>query len=104
MTARGASARRKGHTFERELARDLGTSTTRNTRPGTHEDAGDLVLAGWYVEAKACEAWRVEEWWKKATANAVDGQRVAVLMKRDQHNFAQSLVVVSYATWKEMLS
>jgi hypothetical protein len=103
VTARGKAASDKGKRFERALAADLGTTTTRNTRPGAHTDAGDLAVDGWLIEARAREAWRVERWFIDAATKAIPGERVALVLKREGHaDVADALVVIGWPTWKEL--
>jgi hypothetical protein len=100
MTARGAAARRKGHSTERWFARDLGVPTTRNVRPGIHDDAGDLVLPGWAVEIKDQARWRIEMWWDGIADKALPGDEPALIVKRTGIGADRALVVVRYEWWK----
>ena len=95
MTAPGASARRKGIRFEQELARHFGTVTTRSTRPGVHEDPGDVVLDDWVVEAKNHKRWSVALWFADVEVKAdLYGLRPVLILSRPQRTMADSLVVV----------
>lgn len=92
---RGRSARRRGIAFEQELARYLGTVTTRSTRPGIHDDAGDVVLEGWTIEAKNVTRWQVQAWFTEVERKAeLHGDRPALILKRPQRNTAGALLVV----------
>ena len=82
----GASARRAGHTFERDVARYLGVRTTRSVRPGIHDDAGDLVVDEWLLELKNyghASANRIARWHTEARvkARAARLDHVAVVIK-----------------------
>lgn len=93
----GASARRAGHEFERQVARFLDTRTTRNFAPGAHIDSGDLVVPGWVVECKniASPSQRqVLGWHIDATnkALAADITNVAVVVKARNRPIGESRV------------
>ena len=83
---------------EREVARRFGTVTTRNTRPGTWEDAGDIALMGWCIDVKAHDSkrWAVRSWWEsiETKARAGNGDRPALVLKRPGLRLDYALVVV----------
>ena len=86
--------------FEQKVARILGTTTTRNTRPGTWEDAGDIALPGWCIDCKDYDekAWRVRMWWDGIAAKARQhGDRVALVLHRPNRPLRDSLVVIRLA-------
>ena len=99
----GASSRRKGHEYERQVAHYLDTITTRNHAPGAHLDAGDLVVEGWLLEAKNHTRLELGPWLDLATAKADDDQRVALVVKRRQRPIGDSFVVMTLDTLKELL-
>ena len=68
MTARGLPARRRGIRFEQDVARWFGVPTTRSTRPGIHDDAGDVLLPGYVVECKSHTVTRLPQWWREVCA------------------------------------
>jgi hypothetical protein len=94
VTARGAAARRKGHTFERAVAKYLGVRTTRNTRPGTHEDAGDIVLPGWCAEIRSRANWSVALWFDVIESKAEADQFPLLILHRMGRGTKDALVVM----------
>ncbi len=100
--ASGSSARRAGHEWERQLARRWGVPTTRNTRPGVHDDGGDILLPGWYVEAKNTAAWRVNPWFYLAETNATPDLSIALVLKRRHRPEGDALVVITLDTYDEL--
>lgn len=99
-----AANRRKGHEFERALARRWGVRTTRNTRPGVHEDAGDIPLPGLLVEAKNHGRWSVDTWFGEAESKATAEQAVALVLKRRRRPLGDSLVVITLDVFDELRS
>jgi hypothetical protein len=96
VTRSGASARRKGIEFEQALARWFETITTRNTRPGLHDDAGDIVIPGWTVELKAWDAttWTVRKWWTEVADKARRHHtRPMLILKVPRSPLGTSLVI-----------
>lgn len=94
MTRPGAPARRKGHTFERAVARYLGVKTTRNTRPGTHEDAGDIALPGWCAEIRSRARWSVSLWFDVIEHKATKEEKPLLILHRAGRGTPDSLVVM----------
>jgi hypothetical protein len=90
----GAAARMKGIRWERACAKFYGTATTRSTRPGVHEDGGDIVLPGWVVEAKDHDRWQVQRWFEDTEAKCVGDERPVLLLKRRNLSTSYGLVVV----------
>lgn len=91
----GAAARMKGIRWERAVAKYLGTHTTRSTRPGVHDDAGDVVMHnGLLLECKDHGAWRVQEWFAHIERKAEPDERPALILKRRQMATAEGLVVI----------
>ena len=101
----GASSRRKGVTFEQEVARYLGTVTTRSTRPGIHDDAGDVVVTGWFLECKNHGRLELGPWLDKAErlAGEFDAELTALVVKRRNRFIGHSFVVMTLDTFKELL-
>lgn len=95
----GASARKAGHDWERAIARRWGVNTTRNTRPGVHDDGGDILLPGYLAELKNTAVWRVAPWFAEAEAKASPDQRVALVLKRRHMAEGQALVVITLDTF-----
>jgi hypothetical protein len=92
---RGRSARRRGIAFEQELARYLGTVTTRSTRPGIHDDAGDVVWPDWTIEAKNVTRWQVQAWFTEVERKAgLYDNRPALIVKRPRRNMGDALLIV----------
>lgn len=106
MASRGASARRRGHDFERACARfltgQLGTRvvTSRSVSGGT-QAGGDLVsydpelclhVHGWTLECKAWAASQVPSWLRQAK-DASDGSGLyAVIQKRPRKRIGEARV------------
>ncbi len=91
----GAAARMKGIRWERAVAQYLGTQTTRSTRPGVHDDAGDVVMEnGLLLECKDHGSWRVQEWFSQIERKAGPDERPALILKRRQMATAEGLVVI----------
>jgi len=99
----GAASRAKGVRFEQAVANYLGTVTTRSTRPGIHDDAGDVVLPGWLIECKDHGRLELGPWLDKAHRARLDGDRAALVVKRRQTAIAESFVVLTLATFRELL-
>jgi len=104
----GASARRAGHTFERDVARYLGVPTTRSQRPGIHDDAGDLVIAGWCIELKnygSPSRGQIAVWHQIAAEKAaVAGlDNVAVITKARNRPLALSHVYLPVTTFSRLV-
>jgi hypothetical protein len=91
----GAAARMKGIRWERAVAQYLGTATTRSTRPGVHDDAGDVVMEnGLLLECKDHGSWRVQDWFSQIEKKAGPDERPALILKRRQMSTAYGLIVV----------
>ena len=103
MTARGAPARNKGHTFERAVANFLGTKTTRNTRPGTHEDAGDIALPGWCCEIRSRARWSVALWFDVIEHKALAGENPLMVLHRAGRATKDSLVVMRLSEFATLI-
>lgn len=99
----GAASRSKGIRFERAVADYLGTVTTRSVRPGVHEDGGDVVLGGWLVECKDHGRLELGPWSDKANAARLVGQMAALVVKRRQRPVGDSFVVMTLATFREVI-
>lgn len=107
MPGSGASARRAGHAFEREVANFLYTRTTRSMRPGVWEDMGDIALDGWCLECKnragvshlTVLGWLDETERKAARA----GFNAAVVLKNRNHPIALARVVMRPVVFAELM-
>lgn len=99
MASRGRSARSAGIRFERAVAQFLGTRTTRSTRPGVHDDAGDVHLPGHVVECKDHGRWTVEAWWRELLAKAQPGETPVLVLKRRGQPIGEALVVQRLSDW-----
>lgn len=105
---RGASARRAGHEFEREVARYLGVPTTRSQRPGIRDDAGDLVVSDWLLELKnrpAPSRAQITEWLTTAIvkAHAADLTDAALVVKARNRPLGESTVWLTTATFARLV-
>ena len=98
----GRPSRDKGIRWERALAQFLGTVTTRSTRPGVADDAADVALDGWLVEAKDHARWTIPAWWADLEQKLRDGQRPVLVLKRRQRPTADALVVMRLDDWNDM--
>lgn len=103
MTPRGAPARRKGHSFERAVANFLGVKTTRNTRPGVHEDAGDLDLPGWCAELRSRARWSVALWFDVIESKSLESEKPLLVMHRANRNVADALVVMRLSEFRHLI-
>jgi hypothetical protein len=92
MTARGLPARRRGVRFEQEVARWLGTVTTRSTRPGIHDDAGDVLLPGFVVETKSHTRLALPAWWRELVAKVDTDDEPVLIVKQAGKTVAHALV------------
>jgi len=99
----GASSRAKGVRFEQAVATYLETVTTRSVRPGIHDDGGDVLVAGWVIECKDHGRLELGPWLDKAGRARLEGQRAALVVKRRQRATAESFVVLTLDTFKEMV-
>lgn len=84
---------------EREVARRFGVTTTRNTRPGTWEDAGDIALRGWCIDVKAYDAkrWAVRAWWESIESKARAGDdHPALVLAIPRRRLDHALVVARF--------
>ncbi len=92
----GAAARMKGIRWERACAQFYDLATTRSTRPGIHDDGGDLDTGGQglVIECKDHGQWRVQHWFEQTEAKCREGERPLLLLKRRQRTTADGLVVV----------
>lgn len=98
----GRKARDFGIRFEHELSHWFNRPTTRSTRPGIHDDAGDIVINGVILEAKArhktvngaAPPWRLWNWFADTESKCGDGQLPAVALKRPGFNVGGALLVI----------
>jgi hypothetical protein len=95
----GKAARLKGIRWERALASYFGTITTRSTRPGVHDDGGDVILPGWVVEAKDHGRWTVQAWFELTERKCRPGERPVLVLKRRQKPTGDALVVLRLSDW-----
>jgi len=102
----GAASRRKGASYERELAREF-TAAGIPARRGGHrqtqqaDDAGDVVLAGpLHIEAKRCERIELPKWLRQATRDCPGDRVPAVVFRRSRE---QSWAVVPLKFLIELL-
>lgn len=106
----GAAGRQYGIRFERELARWFGCTTTRNSRPGLHDDAGDLVIDGVAVEAKARHCgtggaspkWLIWSWMREIERKADDNQIPCLIVKRPGHATGRNLIIANLEDLNEL--
>ena len=92
----GRAARVRGIRWERAVASFLHTRTTRSTRPGVHDDPGDIILGGWVVECKDRARWEIPRWWAETAAKAAAcGARPMLILKRRQRPTGDGIVVVA---------
>ena len=107
----GAAASRKGSTWERSVVaflRDHGhPGVERAYGAGRPNDVGDVDgLPGWVVEAKNCKAIQLAGWCDEAAREAQNvphGARWAVVAKRRGKPPSDANVVLSLATFSELL-
>lgn len=88
--AKNVNSRRKGATFEREVAailREHGFTDARRGQQynGRNGDA-DVVggPAGLHLECKRAEAFRWNEWWQQATEDARPGEIPVVVWRKSR--------------------
>lgn len=106
----GASARQYGIRFEQELARWFGCTTTRNSRPGLHDDAGDLLIEGVAVEAKARHCgtggtpprWSIWSWMRQIEQKADDSQIPCLIVKRPGQPVGRNLIIANLEDLNEL--
>ena len=107
MPGSGASARRAGHTFERDVARFLNTVTTRSQRPGVWEDMGDIALDGWVVECRNRQAAShlvVMAWLADVEQKAARvGHHAALVLKNRNRPIALARVVMRPVVFAELM-
>ncbi len=83
MSVHGKGARVKGISWERAVAKFLGTVTTRSVAPGIHEDRGDVVMHNHVlIECKNHARWRVLEWFKIIESKCTDDEVPVLIIKR----------------------
>lgn len=99
MPSRGRSARSAGIRFERAVAQFLGTRTTRSTRPGVADDAGDVVLPGHVVECKDHARWTVDAWWRDLLAKRRGDEVPVLVLKRRGQPIGEALVIQRLSDW-----
>jgi hypothetical protein len=98
----GKKARDFGIRFEHELSHWFDRPTTRSTRPGVHDDGGDIVIDGVVLEAKArhhgsdgsAPRWLVYSWFAEAERKCRDSELPALALKRPGVNVGGALLVV----------
>lgn len=112
-----AAERRKGHNFERAVCRWLNDNpfvwteehydladwgTTRNVRPGLHDDIGDLVdpLGVYAIECKDVARLSVQATFTLIERKAGDDYIPVLVWKRRQRPIDDALVVVRLKDWK----
>lgn len=96
------AARDFGIRFERELSHFLGRPTTRSQRPGIHDDAGDVIVDGVVLEAKArhlgagntSPKWMVWTWFRQVESKCAEDDLPALVLKRPGWTAGGSLLVV----------
>lgn len=108
----GAAARRKGSTWERAVVAFLRNHghrfVERSYGAGRPHDVGDIDgLPGWCIEAKNCRAMDLAGWCDEAAreaANVPQGARWAVVAKRRNRGVSEAYVVLSLATFAELVA
>lgn len=105
-------SRRKGSTYERELAKDLirhGFSAQRTPYSGGGTIKGDLIardmsacVPGYHFEAKRCERLDIPGWLRQSYAQA--GANIPTVIfrrnnKRDGDPLGRSHIVVPFDDW-----
>jgi len=101
VTARGGPARRRGVRFEQEVARYMGTVTTRSVAPGVHDDKGDIVLPPWVVECKSHTRLALPTWWRELEPKLQPENAPPLLVvKRDGRRVGGSWAVTTLETLK----
>lgn len=86
----GAASRRKGATYEREIANAFRAAGIPARRGGhrqsqAEDDASDVVLAGpLHIEAKRCERLAVPAWLRQAVRDCAPGRVPAVVFRRSR--------------------
>ena len=108
--ANGRAMKAKGSAFERavvEYLRGHGFPyAERYYGAGRHEDRGDIAgVVGWTVEAKACRTFDLAGWADEASRerDAASSRYAAVVVKRPRRPIQEAYVVLSLATWAELL-
>lgn len=100
----GAASRRKGHTWERQVARDLreifGPDVKRGfqTRGGTKE-APDVDGTPWFIECKCGKATNIKAALRQAV-EATDGRPPVAICKDDR---TEPVVAMLYSDWLNLL-
>lgn len=96
----GAASRRKGHNFEREIARDLrkifGEDVGRGiqTRTGTRE-VPDVDGTPWFIECKCGKQTNIKAALRQA-AEATEGRPPVAICKDDR---TEPVVAMRYSDW-----
>lgn len=93
----GKASRDKGRRWELALAHWFGTSTTANTRPGSHDDGGDVVPPAdlhAVIEAKDVGRWTVAAWFDHLTTKCTHGETPLLILKRRNRPTGDALVVM----------
>ena len=92
-----AYQRRKGHDFERWVARQLGTRRGYQYRDGA--DAPDVVMPGWHLECKCGANPSVWAALEQAERDSAGGLLRAAIIKRDRRGV---LVAMPWEDWCEV--
>lgn len=94
----GASQRRKGASFEREIANAIGAK--RNI--GQSRDGGDdITHEGYRIECKRrARLGPMEEWMAQAAASVQSPQEVPIVVARGDGK--EALVILRFADWVEL--
>lgn len=98
---RGRSNRRKGATFEREIARwlreQLGVTTKRNLKQYQEAQHGDLEPVGPYlIECKAHARLSIKSWWQQAVVAAKAASLEPLLIYKVRGSFRAVLLITQF--------
>lgn len=103
--ALSATERRRGATYEREIARELrarGFNADRTSNGKVQAARGDISgVPGLSLECKRCERIELPKWLAQATEDAQDGNAPAVVFRR---NGEKSWAVVPFAYLLDVLT
>lgn len=106
---KSSSARQKGGRFENYLVEDLKKSvdakTSRNYASGAGLDKNDIRMPGFDIEIEAKNAMTIHliKDWEQLESQTTSNTGVLMIRNPKKPEFNQTLVVMDYEDWKELI-